>query len=721
MATHKEDSKRDSVLGNLKQILVIDDNPDDRALTVRALSLDFPTVTIKQIRSMDDFDAALKDRSFDLVITDYKVHWIDGIEVLRRVKEVNADCPVIMFTGTGNEEIAVDAMKAGLDDYVIKSPKHFVRLPTAVHSVVDRKVQRRAKEKAEARYRTLFEDVPVGLYSATTDGKIIEANPVMVQMFGYPDREAMTRMNLFDLHFSPEDRTRWMNVISQDGFVRNFESLMRRRDGSVFYVSENARAVTDPGGKTNFFQGSMEDITERRYADAALRESKERYRLLYEYAGNAIFTYDLNFKMIDVNKIACDFTGKRREDLIGRNFLELDIIPASETAVIRKDCDQLTSGAKNQVVISKLHFKHADGRYSIMEVTGTAIHREGKIVAITNVCRDITERERLLVALEESEEKYRTLVEHSSDGIFIYAEENFKFVNEQLCRITDYSREELYSINPAKIIYPNDREKVKEIDLRRKMGEEVPKAYDVRIVTKHGDIRYCEFAVTKIVYQSGEANLVSVRNITDRKQMEDELQQSLGKLEKTIQNTLEAMAKIQEARDPYTTGHQLRVAALAQEIAKEMYLPEEWVRGIQVAALIHDIGKIYVPAEILSRPSKLTTSEFALVKTHPSVGYDILKTIEFPWPIADVVLQHHERLDGSGYPRGLKTGNIMLESQILAVADVVEAMSSHRPYRPAHSLDMTLDEISKNKGRLYESDVVDSCLWLITGKGFKFN
>jgi PAS domain S-box-containing protein/putative nucleotidyltransferase with HDIG domain len=716
-----DDRKKDSVSSNLKAILVIDDNPDDRALTVRALSLDFPNAQIKQIRSMDDFDAALKEIGFDLVITDYKVHWIDGIEVLHRVKEVNPDCPVIMFTGTGNEEIAVDAMKAGLDDYVIKSPKHFVRLPTAVHSVVDRRIQRKAKEKAEARYRTLFEDVPVGLYSANPDGKILEANPVMVQMFGYPDRESMTKMNLSDLHFSPEDRTRWLNTIVQDGFVRNFESLMRRHDGSVFWVSENARTVIDPGGKTNFFQGSMEDITERKYADEALRESKERYRLLYEYAGSAIFTYDLNFKLNDVNKIACDFTGKRREDLIGRNFLELDIVSKDDIEIIRKDSEQLVGGAKSQVVVSKVQFKHADGRYSIMEVTGTAIYREGKIVAVTNVCRDITERERLLVALEESEEKYRTLVEHSSDGIFIYANDNFTFVNDQLSKITHYTKEELYDISPWKIIYPNDRDKVKEIDLRRKMGEEVPKAYDVRIVTKHGDIRYCEFAVTRIVYQGDDANLVSVRNITDRKQMEDELHQSLVKLEKTIQNTLQAMAKIQEARDPYTTGHQLRVAALAQEIAKEMYLPEEWVRGIQVAALIHDIGKIYVPAEILSRPSKLTVSEFALVKTHPSVGYDILKTIEFPWPIADVVLQHHERLDGSGYPRGLKSGNILLESQILAVADVVEAMSSHRPYRPAHSLDFTLEEISTNKGRLYEPDVVDSCLWLVTGKGFKFN
>ena len=264
---NKDERTTESMNHLLKTILVIDDNPDDRALTVRALALDFPGVQIKQVRGTEEFEAAMKQCDFDLVITDYKVHWIDGIEVLRRVKGVSPECPVIMFTGTGNEEIAVDAMKAGLDDYVIKSPRHFVRLPASVHSVVDRRLQRKAKEKAEARYRTLFEDVPVGLYSALPDGKIIEANPSLVQMFGYPDRESMTRMNLMDLHFSAEDRTRWLNIMQHDGHVRNFESLMRRRDGSVFWVSENARSVVDPGGKTSYFQGSMEDISERKYAD----------------------------------------------------------------------------------------------------------------------------------------------------------------------------------------------------------------------------------------------------------------------------------------------------------------------------------------------------------------------------------------------------------------------------------------------------------------------
>ena len=192
----KTDRHDDVVRSILRTILLIDDNPDDRALTVRALALEFPDLQMKQIKTAEDFSNALKEKKFDLVITDYKVHWIDGVEVLRQVKEVAPECPVIMFTGTGNEEIAVTAMKAGLDDYVIKSPKHFVRLPAAVRSVVDRRVQRRAKEKAEARYRSLFEAVPVGLYSATTDGKILEANPLLVEMFGYPNRDLFMKMNM---------------------------------------------------------------------------------------------------------------------------------------------------------------------------------------------------------------------------------------------------------------------------------------------------------------------------------------------------------------------------------------------------------------------------------------------------------------------------------------------------------------------------------------------
>ena len=175
-----------------------------------------------------------------------------------------------------------------------------------------------------------------------------------------------------------------------------------------------------------------------------------------------------------------------------------------------------------------------------------------------------------------------------------------------------------------------------------------------------------------------------------------------------------------ESRDPHTAGHQRRVAELSTAIAREMGLASQALEGIHFGALIHDLGKIQVPAEILAKPTRLSKLEFELIKAHPQAGYDILKGIEFPWPVAQMVLQHHERLDGTGYPNGAKDGDIALEARILAVADVVEAMSSHRPYRPALGIDAALAEIIQQRGKLYDSDVVDACVRLFKEKRVAF-
>ncbi|MCL5025759.1 MAG: HD domain-containing protein [Chloroflexi bacterium] len=201
------------------------------------------------------------------------------------------------------------------------------------------------------------------------------------------------------------------------------------------------------------------------------------------------------------------------------------------------------------------------------------------------------------------------------------------------------------------------------------------------------------------------------------KNSEQELKQSLEKLQATTEETIHAIALIVEMRDPYTSGHQRRVARLATAIAREMGFPKDRVAGIEMAADIHDVGKIYVPAEFLSKPSRLTETEFGLIKVHCRIGHDILKTIAFPWPIADIVLQHHERMDGSGYPSGLKGEDILIEARIMGVADVVEAMASHRPYRPAMGVDKALEELSKNVGVLYDPDVACACAKVFTKIG----
>lgn len=234
-----------------------------------------------------------------------------------------------------------------------------------------------------------------------------------------------------------------------------------------------------------------------------------------------------------------------------------------------------------------------------------------------------------------------------------------------------------------------------------------------------------EFSVEDIKRLQPLANTAAIalkeaQEYRKTEQVEEELKQSYKKLKEILEGVVQAVALTVDIRDPYTAGHQRRVSQLSSAIAKEMNLTLDQIEEIHIAGVLHDIGKISVPAEIVSKPGRLNEMEMNLLKAHPQIGYDILEKIDFPWSLAKIILQHHERMNGSGYPAGLSGKNIILEARILGVADVVEAMSSHRPYRPALGIDKALEEISKNRGILYDTEVVDVCLKLFKEKGFKF-
>ena len=214
-------------------------------------------------------------------------------------------------------------------------------------------------------------------------------------------------------------------------------------------------------------------------------------------------------------------------------------------------------------------------------------------------------------------------------------------------------------------------------------------------------------------------NIELQKEIAGHKKAKDDLQITLDSLKNSISATIHVMASAVEARDPYTAGHQIRSATLACAIAEEMGLSQEKIEGIRMAGAIHDIGKLSIPAEILTKPTKLTNLEFSLIKEHSVSGYEMVKHVESPWPLAQVIYQHHERIDGSGYPRQLKGDEIIMEARILAVSDVVESMASHRPYRPSLGIDAALEEIEKNKGILYDISVADACLRLFREKKYQ--
>jgi PAS domain S-box-containing protein len=294
------------------------------------------------------------------------------------------------------------------------------------------------------------------------------------------------------------------------------------------------------------------------------------------------------------------------------------------------------------------------------------------------------------------------------------------FANPAAEALLGYTHEELIGRHWTTITPKEQVETVQQETAKRSQG--IISRYETALRSKEGQV-IPVIVSARPLFEGGKfvGILAAFTDITERKRAEEALRQSYVRLESTLEGTIHVLVSAIERRDPYTAGHQRRVAQLACAIAKEMGLPEEQIEGIRMAAVIHDVGKVNVPAEILSKPGRLNDIEFGLIKMHPQVGYDILSgVIEFLWPIAEMVLQHHERMDGSGYPQGLSGEEILPEARILAVADVVEAMSSHRPYRPAHTIDEALEEISQNKGVLYDPEVVEACLKLFKEKGFKF-
>ena len=351
------------------------------------------------------------------------------------------------------------------------------------------------------------------------------------------------------------------------------------------------------------------------------------------------------------------------------------------------------------------------------------------IIALLKIVGEIfafaLSRKRATEALKQSESKYTVLFEHANDAIFLIKDEMFADCNTKTLSVFGCTREQIIghsTIEFSPLLQADGGESRKRIvDLERSALSGKPQFFEWRYCRHDGALFDAEVSFNRVDVGAQVFLQAIVRDITDRKQAEEKLANSLENLRKAIGATVQVIAHVVETRDAYTAGHQKRVADLARSIAMEMHLPAHIVEAIRVAGVIHDIGKISVPAEILSKPGGLRQKEFELIKDHPQTGYEILKDIEFPWPIAEIVLQHHEKMDGSGYPRGLKGEEILLEARIIAVSDVVEAVASHRPYRPSRGLAAALDEVESNKGILYDPEVVDACIRLFREKAYHFH
>ena len=454
------------------------------------------------------------------------------------------------------------------------------------------------------------------------------------------------------------------------------------------------------------------NITERKRAESALRESEERFRQVTEAALVGVYLVQ-NGKFRYVNPAFAEMFGYPVEEIEDR-LASVDLThPEDRGLVVR----QVNARLSRALEAGRYVFRglRKDGTVIHCEALSRFLDYHGR-PAIIGTVMDITEQKRSEEALLRTSGRLQLQIDRMPIGC-IFWDAEFKVVswNPAAEQIFGFSAQEMLGRQPYDLIVPREvKPQVESIWSRLLQGDE--SAHSVNENTTHdGRTILCQWTNTPLKEPDGRTIgvLSMVEDITDRRRAEAALQESVGNLRRTLGTTITTMAKIVETKDPYTAGHQQKVAELAELIARELGLSPDRVQGLHMAAMIHDIGKIYIPAEILSKPGQLTRIELDMIRTHPNFGAEVLKTIPFPWPIADMILQHHERLDGSGYPQGLKGDAIMLESRILMVADVVEAMATHRPYRAARGLVQALQEIQDFRGRYYDPDVVDACLTVI--------
>jgi PAS domain S-box-containing protein/putative nucleotidyltransferase with HDIG domain len=567
-------------------------------------------------------------------------------------------------------------------------------------------------QESEEKFRVLADSTPtaVMLYQ---DDRWMYANRAAEIICGYSEKELLA-MNFWDI-VHPDFKL----LIQERGGMRQqgketitrYEFKIIAKDGSEKWVDLSGASTMLHGRPAGII--TVLDINDRKRAEDELRESEEKYRLIFEYSPLGLLSFDEKGIIVACNNNFVKIIGSSREKLIGLNMLKLpDKKMVSTIQKALNGSPGLYEGYYSSVTAKKITPVRC--LFAPMDVG------DGSILGGVGIIEDITERKQVEEALRKSEELYRTIFENTGTSMIVIEEDmTISMANGEFVRNTGYSLDEINGrMKWTEIVHPNDLGRmVEQHRLRRESQGGALPSYEFRYITKTGHLMDT-FLTIKLV-PGTKKSIASLIDITDRKQAEEKLQQTLESLKKAVGTTIQVLVSALEARDPYTAGHQSRSANLACAIAKEMGLSQDKIDGIRMAGIIHDIGKLSIPAEILSKPTELIDIEFSLIKEHSLTGYEMLKNVESPWPLAEIIYQHHERVDGSGYPRNLKGDEILMESRILAVADVIEAMASHRPYRPSFGIEAALKEISKNKGILYDHAVVDACLRLFREKGYQ--
>jgi PAS domain S-box-containing protein/putative nucleotidyltransferase with HDIG domain len=637
----------------------------------------------------------------------------------------------------------------------------------AIHGIIVSSRDITAPRELEQRYRTIFELSPDAIVVVDPETTLMLAfNRAACELHGFePEEMRGLRIADYDIGESEaeiRERAKRVFATGRD----DFETRIRRPDGEVRDVQVRLSLIDISGRPA--LNAIVHDITESKRAHAALTRSELRFRHLVETTPDWVWQTDADNVCTYASPQVTELLGYAPEEVTGRT--SFDFMTPAEAERVRT---ALAGAFERHEPIDRFEnvLVHKDGRAVVMEVSAVPVFSpQGAFGGYRGINRDVTERKSTERELRRINRVLR--LTRRCNAELVEAREEQALLGS-ICRLmvedggyrfafVGFMSEESKSVLRIVAFHGEGAGYVREIkpfQSGSELGDDAPEwisavrkgepAVVRDIAALNSTKTWCKaaldsgfasraslplragneifgvltvFSAEVDVFDEEEVGLLddlaadlaygvtSLRESRRRREAESRERALEQDRQQAMIQTIEAIALAAEARDPYTSGHEKRVAKLSEAVAREMGLDDHRCEGIRIAATIHDIGKLNVPMDILARPSRLSDAEYELVKAHARIGYNVLKSVDFPWPVAEMVLQHHERWDGSGYPQGLKGEDILLEARIIGVADVVEAMSGHRPYRPARGLDSALLHLLENRGVLYDPSVVDACL-----------
>jgi PAS domain S-box-containing protein/putative nucleotidyltransferase with HDIG domain len=742
------------------RVLIVEDSESDALLAIRELHRNGYEVAHERVDTAASMRAALEAGEWDLILCDYSLPGFGGREALEIARESGRDTPFVLMSGLIGEEAAVDMMRSGAKDFVMKDR------PSRLGPVVRRELADAATRQAMARARiewvAAFDSVQDAIFFHDPEFRVVRANLAYARLAGMPIEAVIGKpyWQVFPRRDGPLPAC--AHAVEAQGEETEEEFTVAGGD----CYSSRAFPIRDAEGRYLHSIHVIQDVTERNRVRESLEARERHLRKLIDGSSDVFLLVDREGRVV--------YRSLSLERLAGASHAPLpqgllDMISPADRPRMRRALEQALDNPALPLRI-EVDVLRDDGAPVPVEIVGRNRLDDPDVGAIVLTARDASERIAADRRLAHVNQALRTLLAANEALLRAKSEgELLEAMCRAICEVGGYhlawvayrsggsgSDAELVAWRGAEgcgqdgasligghaddgatsAAIRSGLRHVRTCPLEPGYGApaaaRVAKAGSRSIVTQPLQVGGETVGALAIVSAdpagfAGEELKLLGELAEDLAYGIDSLRsraaglESAGKLRRSLETTVETIAATLEMRDPYTAGHERRVSLLAVAIARELGLDEDTVDGIHFGAMIHDLGKIQVPAEILSKPSRLLPLEYALIQQHPQAGYDILKGIDFPWPVATMVAQHHERLDGSGYPTGLRGDEIILEARILAVADVVEAMASHRPYRPGLGIDQALEEIAGGRGVTYDAQAADACVRLFREKGFTWD